>query len=134
MRYLVLRAFFIGLAIFAVSHAIYYVLKISEHLNDGLGLFFILLGPFSGSVLIAILAPRFKFAMGVFLSVPASLLMGMCSTIAIELGVTPLSEYQGVNRVISFALMNFPFVLGFCALGAALGCIVSYKTAKRLRT
>lgn len=132
MRYLVLRALLIGLAIFVLSQVIYYVLKISEHLSDGLGLFLFLLGPFAGSVLIAILAPRFKFTTGVFLSVPASLLMGMCSIIAIELGLTPLKEYQGVNGAIFLALMNFPFVLGFCALGAALGCIFSHKTAKKL--
>lgn len=133
MRYLALRAFSIGLAILAVCQATYYVLKISESVSEGSELFLFLLGPFAGSLLIAILAPRFKFTMGVFLSVPASLLMGMCSTIAIELGITLLNEYQGVNGAIFLALMNFPFVLGFCALGAALGCIISYETAKKPR-
>lgn len=127
MRNSVPRAFLAGLAIVAVSQAICYALESADHVNEGAQLLLVLLGPFAGSVSIAVLAPRFKFRMGVLLAIPASLLMGLVASFTVR------NEFHGINRVIFLALMDFPFVLFFSALGTLLGCIVSYKTAKKRR-
>lgn len=127
------RAFFIGLAVFAVTHAMYFVAEFSTHLRaaqDG----FIFLSPITGACVIAFLAPRYKFFAGTLLSVPASLLMGVFRGIAIDLGILSSTNYQGVNGMFFVAMMNFPFVIALCAFGAALGCICSYVVSRHKRS
>lgn len=126
MRFQLLRAFSIGLAIFAGSEAILYFLEVSGYATEVLRLLVSFLGSFVSSLSIAILAPRFKFRMAVLLSMPASVLMGIFSVFAVATGVTPASDHDGVIFV---SLMNFPFVLFACAFGSLLGCIVSFKRA-----